>query len=77
MRPIKCRWNFFFFFFSVSLKNDTAEKSLESLVWGILSVGSGRRMPSAESLILPIRTAVSCQQCSDVDGQVLLSDCEI
>ena len=34
-------------------------------------------MPSAESLILPGTTASSCQQCSDIGGQALLSACEI
>lgn len=71
----------FFLPSNVSLKNDTADKSSESLFWGIMSlVDSGGRVPSAESLILLVRTAPSfpsCQQCSDVGGQALLLACEI
>lgn len=71
------RWNSLFLL-NVSLKNDTADKSSESLFWGIIvCVDSGGRVPSAESLIFPARTALSCQQCSDVGGQDLLLVCEI
>lgn len=71
------RWNSLFLL-NVSLKNDTADKSSESLFWGIIvCVDSGGRVPSAESLIFPAITALSCQQCSDAGGQDLLLACEI
>lgn len=63
---------------NISLKDDTAEKRSESLFWGIIvCVDSGGRVPSAESLIFPAITALSCQQCSCVGGQDLLLACEI
>lgn len=71
------RWNCLFLL-NVSLKNDTADKSSESLFWGIIiCVDSGGRVPSAESLIFPAVTALSCQQCSNVGGQDLLLACEM
>lgn len=71
------RWNSLFLL-HVLLKNATADKSSESLFWGIIiCVDSGRRVPSAESLIFPAVTALSCQQCSNVGGQDLLLACEI
>lgn len=69
------RWNSLFL--NVLLKNDTADKSSESLFWGIICVDSGGRVPSAESLIFPAVAALSCQQCSNVGGQDLLLACEI
>lgn len=71
------RWNSLFPL-NVSLKNDTADESSESLFWGIIiCVDSGGRVPSAESLIFPAVTALSCQQCSNVGGQDLLLACVI
>lgn len=70
-------WNSLFLL-NVPIKNDTAERSSESLFWGIIvCVDTGGRVPSAESLIFPAITALSCQQCLDVGGQDLLLACEI